>query len=625
MTTSLGVDFSPLRLRGQVTPEDINRIQDRISQAIGVASLNITRVDNSVTVTGASAARPVDEIVYGSGSGITSSPTLMFTSSQILAPFGTAGAPTYSFGARTTDGMYSYGVDQVAIAAGGIAQIVVSPTIVAYFATSQVNYDAASIFFYNANTTNQWLFDGGTSAQLYMETTLAAGDTGNNFRFTSTTVRTAGNIFKVLNQFDDLVAITYRGHVSITPIANTVASSAGLTWDGLRLAASTLTLTGTTGVTALAYARIDAPTIAQTGAGTVTVTDLDTVLIAGPPTLGTDITATRRSSLRVGNGQVRFNYDIDQNPILTLNNTFGGGETAHSEIEFRSNSVVKLLVGWSGLLLNFYGSATNYLQMQDGSQAELKNFLLDFKGTSDTTAAGFMRYTPGTHLDLVNTEAPDVIFALNRTVNFVNGTTLANQRAVKFFAPTYSADAAKTITTAATFWIEDTPLAGSNVTLTEPVAALFGGAVWIAPAAKTGASAPYAFKITGAAHLDLTDTQFRDVYFNLARTLNYASGSIIGHAIGLYVEPATYSADSAKTISAATSLYITGAPVAGTNVTLTERMALWIDEGRARFDGDGTHVWEVPADATAGVDITIDGRIPLKIGGATKYIRYYND
>jgi hypothetical protein len=45
----------------------------------------------------------------------------------------------------------------------------------------------------------------------------------------------------------------------------------------------------------------------------------------------------------------------------------------------------------------------------------------------------------------------------------------------------------------------------------------------------------------------------------------------------------------------------------------------------ARFGGNGTHVFELPADATAGADVTIDGRIPILVAGTTKYIRYYAD
>ena len=48
------------------------------------------------------------------------------------------------------------------------------------------------------------------------------------------------------------------------------------------------------------------------------------------------------------------------------------------------------------------------------------------------------------------------------------------------------------------------------------------------------------------------------------------------------------------------------------------------DAGLNRFDGDGTHVFELPAD-TATSTAANTGRIPVTIGGVTKYLRYYDD
>lgn len=79
------------------------------------------------------------------------------------------------------------------------------------------------------------------------------------------------------------------------------------------------------------------------------------------------------------------------------------------------------------------------------------------------------------------------------------------------------------------------------------------------------------------------------------------------------------------TITTAASLYIGNAPVASGGDSITNKYSLFVDAGLCRFDGDGTNIWELPADATAGVDATIDGRIPILVGGATKYIRYYAD
>lgn len=87
----------------------------------------------------------------------------------------------------------------------------------------------------------------------------------------------------------------------------------------------------------------------------------------------------------------------------------------------------------------------------------------------------------------------------------------------------------------------------------------------------------------------------------------------------LNIEQMANSAGSA-TITNAAGLRIADAPTTGTNT-----YALWIDAGRSRFDGDGTDVFELPADATdpTGGGGAAAGRIPVKIGGVTKYIPYY--
>ena len=68
-----------------------------------------------------------------------------------------------------------------------------------------------------------------------------------------------------------------------------------------------------------------------------------------------------------------------------------------------------------------------------------------------------------------STESSDLNINLARTVQFATG-ALTTQRAVIISAPTYSAVAASTITTAVTLSIEGPPNAGSNVTITNPVA-----------------------------------------------------------------------------------------------------------------------------------------------------------
>jgi hypothetical protein len=77
------------------------------------------------------------------------------------------------------------------------------------------------------------------------------------------------------------------------------------------------------------------------------------------------------------------------------------------------------------------------------------------------------------------------------------------------------------------------------------------------------------------------------------------------------------------------ALYIadqTGANTAhGIYIEDADDYAIWVDAGLSRFDGDGSDVFELPADATDPTSGggAAAGRIPVKIGGVTKYLAYY--
>jgi hypothetical protein len=83
-------------------------------------------------------------------------------------------------------------------------------------------------------------------------------------------------------------------------------------------------------------------------------------------------------------------------------------------------------------------------------------------------------------------------------------------------------------------------------------------------------------------------------------------------------------AASGLTIVNAATVYIDNAPDDIGSATITNKYALWSDAGLNRFDGNGTDVFEVPADATANTGNEA-GRIPIRVGGTTKYLRYYDD
>jgi hypothetical protein len=105
-----------------------------------------------------------------------------------------------------------------------------------------------------------------------------------------------------------------------------------------------------------------------------------------------------------------------------------------------------------------------------------------------------------------------------------------------------------------------------------------------APSASTGAPARLV-DLTAAAHTALTaSTEYNDVYWNLARTVQFATGAITTQRAIRFSAP-TYSFVAASTITDAATVQIDGAPVAGTNATITNPIAFRVLTGQATGKG----------------------------------------
>ncbi|MBU0705687.1 hypothetical protein KJ657_02215, partial [Patescibacteria group bacterium] len=106
----------------------------------------------------------------------------------------------------------------------------------------------------------------------------------------------------------------------------------------------------------------------------------------------------------------------------------------------------------------------------------------------------------------------------------------------------------------------------------------------ITQAAATSGS-PTAFTLTGGAHTTLAaSTEDIGANLNFAATKQFATGALATQREVLIQAP-TYGFVGASTITDAATLAISGAPIAGTNATITNPMALWVQGGEAQFDG----------------------------------------
>jgi hypothetical protein len=108
--------------------------------------------------------------------------------------------------------------------------------------------------------------------------------------------------------------------------------------------------------------------------------------------------------------------------------------------------------------------------------------------------------------------------------------------------------------------------------------------------------------VRGAADTGVTaSTEQSDVYFNLARTVTWATGALTTQRAVRIAAP-TYAFAAASTVTTAVTVDISGAPVAGTNATLTNSYALRVASGPSLFSGS-VGVGGAPA-ASAALTVT---------------------
>lgn len=107
-----------------------------------------------------------------------------------------------------------------------------------------------------------------------------------------------------------------------------------------------------------------------------------------------------------------------------------------------------------------------------------------------------------------------------------------------------------------------------------------------------------ALTVTGAADTGVTaSTEQRDVYINLARTVTWATGALTNQRCVSIAAP-TLAFAGASTVTNAATLYVDRAPQAGTNATITNAYALWVDAGTSRLDGTVLFNGAITADTT---------------------------
>jgi hypothetical protein len=139
-----------------------------------------------------------------------------------------------------------------------------------------------------------------------------------------------------------------------------------------------------------------------------------------------------------------------------------------------------------------------------------------------------------------------------------------------------------------------TASAGKNVvifsggTLAANIRASFTDTGIFLTPALSNAGANTGLTFTGAANTAVTlGTEDSDVTFNLTRTVQWATGALATQRAFVVTAP-TYAFVGASTLSDAATVAITGAPVQGTNATITRSSALWVQSGVVRIQNAAT-------------------------------------
>lgn len=226
------------------------------------------------------------------------------------------------------------------------------------------------------------------------------------------------------------------------------------------------------------------------------------------------------------------------------------------------------------------------------------NAALFFDDTNDFLTLG--HNTPAARLHIAGNISTGTAWGVNGIIlridpstvtDTVSSGTVSQAMTNAFGIPTLAASSATTYTNASNLYVRGAPAAGTNVTITAAWALDVNGTALMRTTLGVGnniqGNAPRAnFTISG----DLSSTVAHSVFGQRLRvtsrtyTDTVSSGTVTSASIDGFAT-ATIAASSATTYTNYSTVYIANTPTAGSNVTITNPLALWVDAGNTRLDG----------------------------------------
>jgi len=449
--------------------------------------------------------------------------TQLYSIVPVRTDAGTAASPSFGFNADTNTGVFSPGADQWAVSTGGTERFTVSTTIVRSSLQIQgPTGSAGTPSFSFSGDVDTGIFNSSADVIAFATAGVQRASISNS-SWVATQATSGGNV--------KYLTFTSAGHGAVT------ASAEHITADF----AFNATVTHSTGAISMNRTVLfRAPTHAFAGASTIT--DAATVAIDAAPIAGTNATITRAWALLAQSGSIGA----------------GSGSVSLPGYAFASDPDT----GW-------YVEGANTLKLALGG---LNKVVFD--------SSGDVRFTD-------NIETFDLDFAASQVrLESSTQTLFESGLAAGSGAVDYLVRPLNTRTAGSLFQIDNNTAGAWNFSVE------FHGGASIQQTTRTGIVLPAtestrSFTVTAGALADLTSTgSGQDVYFNVNRTINYATSGTTPQWSGFAISSgAAFTGDVAtRTITDASTMYIEGPPTAGSNAAITRAYSLWIDSGYLRYD-----------------------------------------
>jgi hypothetical protein len=345
---------------------------------------------------------------------------------------------------------------------------------------------------------------------------------------------------------------------------------------------------------------IQAPTYSCDTPGQ-TITTAATLAIAAAPTAGSNCAITTPLALWVQSGNALFAGSVSMGGQI-INQAVGAvGLTINGNTQISSEPTISVNQTWNNAAVNFTGFLANYTITADAGASLLFDFQI--AGSSKLNCDEFGSITSQGNLNAGNGRTQVIgagEFIINSNTITTNAPMVSLTQTWNNAATTFTGIVQYITNTAsnAASLLMDLQVGGSSkfnisvsglatsvgLTSSGNITANGTSGVGISPAAAAGGTRQ-ALTITPAANVSITSgVESPSVIFNSA-TRQWATSTPTTQREWQINGP-TYACDTAgQTITTAATFSIAGPPVAGTHVTITTPLALWVQAGNVLFAG----------------------------------------